>query len=483
MKAIIIVESPAKAKTINKFLGAEYKVMATYGHVRDLPKKNGSVEPDNQFHMKYQITERAQKRVKELTQEAKDADLLLLATDPDREGEAISWHVQEILQKKKELANIPIKRVIFHEITQKAIQEAVSNPRDVDMDMVNAQQARRALDYLVGFNLSPLLWKKIRRGLSAGRVQSVALRLVCEREKEINEFKPREYWSIFVHTQKEDPQFAKSPFQARLVTAEGKNLKKFDIPNEERAKALVAAIENQPLFLADLQQKQVRRNPAPPFITSTLQQEASRKLRFSAKKTMMVAQKLYEGLEVPVEGGGKEVVGLITYMRTDSVNLADEAIKSIRGLVRERYGKEYLPARARRFKSSSKNAQEAHEAIRPTDPQRHPQMLVGVLEKDMLNLYDLIWKRAIASQMAAAKINQVRATISVSELNPKAAFLLRATGSSVAFDGFRKIYNEGTDEVSIQDRDPDAANTMLPPLEKGETLLNKEIKSNQHFTE
>ncbi|MEO5348499.1 MAG: type I DNA topoisomerase [Magnetococcus sp. YQC-3] len=487
MRALVIVESPAKAKTIEKFLGKEYQVIATYGHIRDLPSKGGSVDTERGFQMCYEVPKQSLKHVSALTAAAKGAELLLLATDPDREGEAISWHVLEVLTQKKELAAIPAKRVVFHEITKRAIQEAVAHARDVDMDMVNAQQARRALDYLVGFTLSPLLWKKVRPGLSAGRVQSVALRLVCEREAEILAFKSREYWSILADVEKkrEKGAAASRPFQARLVVAEGKKLGKFDIPDAARAEAWVAAIRGQSLHLIGLEKKQTQRNPAPPFITSTLQQEASRKLGFSAKKTMMVAQRLYEGVELPaMDGsGGGEVEGLISYMRTDSVNLAEEALLALRALIEQRYGKAFLPGKARMYKSSAKNAQEAHEAIRPTNPARTPETLKAVLPRDLYVLYELIWKRTMACQMAAARIDQVVATLAVGEAAATAPFQLRANGSSVAFAGFMDVYSEGQDDVSLQDRDEDDAHTMLPPLQEGEVLQSRQVEPAQHFTE
>ena len=478
MSAIVIVESPAKAKTIEKFLGGGYQVLATYGHIRDLPSKDGSVDTENGFSMRYEVSKQSVKHVAALAKAAKGADELLLATDPDREGEAISWHVLEVLRGKPGLAKIPVRRVVFHEITKRAIQEAVANARAVDMDMVNAQQARRALDYLVGFNLSPLLWKKVRPGLSAGRVQSVALRLVCEREAEIQAFKTQEYWSILAEVKK-----SRSTFSARLVVADGKKLGKFDIPDEARATELVRAVENRPLFLTGLDKKQTSRNPAPPFITSTLQMEASRKLGFSAKRAMMVAQKLYEGAEVPTADGGREVVGLISYMRTDSVNLAGEAVTAIRAMIGQRFGPEYLPKSPRKFKSSAKNAQEAHEAIRPTNPELTPERLKSSLDRDQLRLYELIWKRTMACQMAPAKIDQVVATLAVAVPDEQAPFQFRATGSSVAFPGFMAIYSEGRDEVSLQDRNEEESSTMLPPLEKGEQLASKAIVPHQHFTE
>jgi DNA topoisomerase-1 len=486
MPALVIVESPAKAKTIEKFLGADYQVIATYGHIRDLPSKDGSVDPEQGFRMNYEISKQSSKHVSNLTAAAKHAEVLLLATDPDREGEAISWHVLEVLRDKKELANIPAKRVVFHEITKRAIQEAIGHAREIDMDMVNAQQARRALDYLVGFNLSPLLWKKVRPGLSAGRVQSVALRLVCEREAEVAAFKSQEYWSILVDVEKPPVKGAAAsrPFRARLVVADGKKLGKFDIPNAEQANAWCDAIREQPLHLVQLEKKQSQRHPAPPFITSTLQQEASRKLGFSAKKTMMVAQRLYEGVELPaLDGGPGEVEGLISYMRTDSVNLAEEAIVALRQMIEQRYGAACVPDKPRTYKSSAKNAQEAHEAIRPTNPARTPESLKSVLPRDLFVLYELIWKRSMACQMASARLDQVTATLAVTTPTRQASFQLRANGSSVAFAGFLDVYSEGQDDVSLQDRDEDAAETMLPPLQEGEQLRSRHIDPLQHFTE
>ncbi|WP_130470356.1 type I DNA topoisomerase [Candidatus Magnetaquicoccus inordinatus] len=486
MPALVIVESPAKAKTIEKFLGTEYQVIATYGHIRDLPSKDGSVDPEQGFRMNYEVAKQSSKHVTNLTNAAKQAEMLLLATDPDREGEAISWHVLEVLRQKKELSNLPAKRVVFHEITKRAIQEAIHHAREIDMDMVNAQQARRALDYLVGFNLSPLLWKKVRPGLSAGRVQSVALRLVCERDAEIAAFQSQEYWSILVDVEKIAAKGAPParPFRSRLVVAEGHKLGKFDIPNAQQAQAWCAALQDQPLFLTQLEKKQTQRHPSPPFITSTLQQEASRKLGFSAKKTMMVAQRLYEGVELPASnGGGGEVEGLISYMRTDSVNLAEEALVALQQMIQQRYGPAYLPEKARTYKSSAKNAQEAHEAIRPTNPARTPESLKSVLPRDLFVLYELIWKRTMACQMASARIDQVTATLAVGSANRQAPFQLRANGSSIAFAGFLDVYSEGLDDVSLQDRDEDAAETMLPPLQEGEQLRPRRIDPQQHFTE
>ncbi|MEO5376890.1 MAG: type I DNA topoisomerase [Magnetococcus sp. DMHC-6] len=488
MNAIVIVESPAKAKTIQKFLGPGYQVIATYGHIRDLPKKKGSVDTENQFAMHYEISEDSTKHVTALTKATKGVESILLATDPDREGEAISWHVYEIFREKKLLEKISIKRVVFHEITRRAIQEALVNARDLDLNLINAQQARRALDYLVGFNLSPLLWKKVRMGLSAGRVQSVALRLVCERENEIRGFQVQEYWSVAVMVRKEESLVGKAkpkwkPFEARLTVADGKKLDKLSIANQESAERLVQALEKQPLFIHKLEKKQVSRVPAPPFITSTLQQEASRKLGFAAKKTMMVAQRLYEGVEVPTPEGTTESMGLITYMRTDSVTLAVEAVEVLRELVVSRYDKRFVPKTPRKYKSSAKNAQEAHEAIRPTDPRITPEQLKGVLPAEQWRLYELIWKRTVASQMASAVFDQVAATIAVGKNEPKTPMQLRANGSQIVFSGFLELYAEGRDEVSAQDRNEDEVDTMLPPLEEGEGVLGEQVIPRQHFTE
>ncbi|MBF0347840.1 MAG: type I DNA topoisomerase [Magnetococcales bacterium] len=485
MRAVVIVESPAKAKTINKFLGQDYTVVATYGHIRDLPRKNGSVDTENDFHMQYEVAKQSGKHVTALVKEVKDAEEILLATDPDREGEAISWHVLEVFREKKiALKNKSVKRVVFHEITKRAIDEAILNAREVDMNLVNAQQARRALDYLVGFNLSPLLWKKVRRGLSAGRVQSVALRLVCEREHEIQAFQTQEYWSIDALVAKDGKKDG-HPFAAWLQVADGKKLDKFDIANQEQAEKILKQLAGRDLIVSELEKKQSRRKPSPPFITSTLQQEASRKLGFSAKKTMVCAQRLYEGVEIRDEStGALESYGLITYMRTDSVNLAQEAVTAIREVVTQRFGADYLPKTERKFKSSTKNAQEAHEAIRPTNAALTPEQLRQTLEKDQFRLYELIWKRTMACQMADAQIDNVAATLSVDSPAPDAPFRFRATGSSVRFAGFMKVYLEGRDEVSAQDRTEDEEDKgMLPPLEKGEKLLVKELEPRQHFTE
>ena len=454
---LVIVESPAKAKTINKYLGKDYKVLASYGHIRDLPSKNGSVEPDNDFVMHYEVDADA-KRMKELTASAKEADEIILATDPDREGEAISWHVLEVLREKKALGkNVKVCRVVFNAITKNAVKEGIANPRELDMDLINAQQARRALDYLVGFTLSPVLWRKLPGAKSAGRVQSVALRLICDRESEIEQFVTQEYWDIKTLLQKN--------ILARLIQVEGKKLDKFDIPNEAVARKIEAKIQGQAVNAISIEEKQARRNPKPPFITSTLQQEAARKLGFGAKKTMQLAQKLYEGVN---EDGG-----LITYMRTDGVYVAPEAITAARSLIESKYGASYVPSAPRNYTSKAKNSQEAHEAIRPTDMTREPDSLTGKLDHDMARLYDLIWKRMIASQMESAVFDQVVIDF---ETQDKYA-TLRANGSVVKFDGYQRVYEEGRDD------EEDEESRKLPIINKGEKLAIEEIKTEQHFTE
>jgi DNA topoisomerase-1 len=462
---LVIVESPAKAKTINKYLGSEYKVIASFGHIRDLPSKNGSVLPDEGFAMKYEISDKAGKYVNEIIKLAKQADEVYLATDPDREGESISWHVAELLREKKIIKDdTKFKRIAFNEITKKAVLEAVSNPRIIDTDLVNAQQARRALDYLVGFTLSPILWRKLPGCRSAGRVQSVALRIICEREDEIERFKTQEYWDIGF-----DMLGSKGDkFSAMLSYVDGKKLEKFSIANKESADKIVDRLEGQNFKVLSIQKKQQKRNPAAPFITSSLQQEASRKLGFGAKKTMQIAQKLYEGIDI-----GGETVGLITYMRTDGVTLSSEAVANIRSLINNKYGNKYLSQEERIYKSKSKNAQEAHEAIRPTDITLMPDLLSDKLDKDQLRLYDLIWKRTIACQMESVLVDMVGADL----LSDDGNFTARATGSTIAFDGFYKVYQEGIDDGK------DEENKMLPPLSENEAIDAKKIKPEQHFTE
>lgn len=466
MAAVVVVESPAKAKTIEKYLGRGYKVLASYGHVRAFPKKDGSVDPDNDFAIKYQVIADKKKRLDAIDSAMKKADTLILASDLDREGEAIAWHVAEVLRERGRLKDKTVQRITFNEITKKAIAEAVANPSEVDMKLVDAQQARSALDYLVGFTLSPLLWRKIRSGLSAGRVQSVALRLICEREQLIQNFKPKEFWTINSECKTGD-----APFQAQLHAVEGKALTKFAMIDGVNAKVMARRVEKGDFKVADVQKKKSKQQPAAPFITTTLQMDASRKLGFTARKTMQVAQKLYEGIEV--DG---EPVGLISYMRTDSVNLSEDAITEIRQFIDHKYGDQYLPAQPRRFKTKSKNAQEAHEAIRPTSIERTPDSLKAVLDADGLKLYKLIWKRALASQMSPAILDQVRADIESGSGADK--LTLRATGSTLAFPGFRKLYIEGTDEPAKDDKE-----RLLPALEVGDSIVVKEALAKQHFTE
>jgi len=465
---LVVVESPAKAKTIKKYLGPDFDVVASYGHVRDLVPKEGAVDTDHGFAMKYQIIDRNEKHVQAIAKKLKNADALYLATDPDREGEAISWHLFELLKKRRQLGKRPVYRVVFNEITKRAVQDAVANPRDLSIDLVNAQQARRALDYLVGFNLSPLLWKKVRRGLSAGRVQSPALRLIVEREQEIEAFKTREYWTITADTEKDG-----KGFEAKLTYFAGDKLGQFSIGDEARAKQVEQGLHqaaNGKLNVDKIERKQRKRNPAPPFITSTLQQEAARKLGFTSQRTMRVAQQLYEGVDI---GGG--AMGLITYMRTDSVNLAQEALAEIRDYVAERYGTDHLPPRARMYKTKAKNAQEAHEAIRPTSIRWVPNQIEAHLTKDQARLYALIWKRTLACQMAHALINQVSVDLGAGDGN-----VFRATGSTVASPGFMRVYLEGRDDAKGADDDEER---MLPPLKEGEHLDLLDIRPDQHFTE
>jgi DNA topoisomerase-1 len=465
---LVIVESPAKAKTIKKYLGPDFEVIASYGHVRDLVPKEGAVDTENGFAMKYQIIDRNEKHVQAIAKKLKEADALYLATDPDREGEAISWHLYELLKSRRQLGKRPVFRVVFNEITKRAVQDAVAHPRELSYDLVNAQQARRALDYLVGFNLSPLLWKKIRRGLSAGRVQSPALRLICEREDEIEAFVSREYWSIEADAAKDARRFT-----AKLVEFEGEKVEQFSIVDGERAATVHQTLEQAAagkLKVDEVERKQRKRNPAPPFITSTLQQEAARKLGFTAQRTMRVAQQLYEGVDV---GGGP--IGLITYMRTDSVNLAQEALDEIRAYVTERFGANHLPGQPRFYKTKAKNAQEAHEAIRPTSAYQVPKEIRAHLSADQFKLYELIWKRTLACQMAHALINQVAITLSAGAGN-----LFRATGSTVAEPGFMSVYLEGRDDAKGADDDEER---MLPEMKAGDLVDLIAIRPEQHFTE
>ena len=473
---IVIVESVAKAKAINKYLGSNYKVLASYGHVRDLPSKDGSVEPDKDFQMHWDVDGRSIKVMKEIADAVKNADKLILATDPDREGEAISWHILRILEDRKALKGVPVERVTFNAVTKQSVLDAFKSPRVIDAPLVDAYLARRALDYLVGFTLSPVLWRKLPGARSAGRVQSVALRLVCDREAEIEAFKSEEYWTV--EAQLATPKGEQ--FGARLTAIAGKRLDKLGIKDAASANAIKAAIEGGAFTVASVEKKAVRRNPYAPFTTSTLQQEASRKLGFSAKQTMNVAQRLYEGVDL--DG---ETVGLITYMRTDGVTIIPEAIGAIRKLVEQDFSKRYLPPFIREYKAKAKNAQEAHEAIRPTDPQRKPEEVSRHLQRDQARLYELIWKRAVASQMASAEIEQTAAEIDVPGKDGK-AYGLRANGSVVLFDGFLRLYEEGRDDRvkngKAEEADDDDSR-RLPPLAQGDALKDRGIEAKQHFTE
>jgi DNA topoisomerase-1 len=479
---VVIVESAAKAKAINKYLGSKYKVLASYGHVRDLPPKDGSVEPDNDFRMHWDVDGKSQKIMKEIAAAVKDADKLILATDPDREGEAISWHILRILEDRKALKKgLPVERVTFNAVTKQSVLEAFRTPRAIDDPLVESYLARRALDYLVGFTLSPVLWRKLPGARSAGRVQSVALRLVCDREAEIEAFKTQEYWSIeaLLATPRGEE------FGARLTAIAGQKVDRLDIKDAASAHAIKAAIEGGAFRVTAVEKKAVRRNPAAPFTTSTLQQEASRKLGFSAKQTMNIAQRLYEGVEI-----GGEVTGLITYMRTDGVTIIPEAVSAIRGLIEHEYSRRYLPPFIREYKTKAKNAQEAHEAIRPTDPRRKPDDVVRYLERDQARLYELIWKRAVASQMASAELEQTTADIEVPGRDGK-TYGLRATGSVVTFDGFLRLYEEGRDDRQPQspakngkaEETADDDSRRLPPLAQGDALKDRGIEAKQHFTE
>ena len=453
---LVVVESPAKAKTINKYLGSDYKVLASYGHIRDLPSKDGSVDPDNDFAMTWEFSPVGKKHLNDIIAALKDCDTLILASDPDREGEAIAWHILEELKEKKKLNGKKIERVVFHEITKSAVKEGIENPREIDQDLVSAYMARRALDYLVGFNLSPILWRKLPGSKSAGRVQSVALRLICDRENEIDKFKAEEYWTIDVDLLTAQ----KAEMLTHLINLDGKKLDKFTINSEEKALAAKAKIEAQNFAISNVERKKASRYPAPPFTTSTLQQEAARKLRFSAKKTMQVAQKLYEA-------------GIITYMRTDAVNLSKEAIKACREAIEKYFGASYLPKTAKEYKNKTKNAQEAHEAIRPSDVMNTPKKMELKLDSDAYKLYELIWKRTVACQMNPAILDRVV----VDAKSADGKILLRANGQVIQFDGFLKLYQESKD-----DSDEDDENAILPNVETGESVEKKEIKPAQHFT-
>ncbi|MDP6341947.1 MAG: type I DNA topoisomerase, partial [Alphaproteobacteria bacterium] len=437
---VVVVESPAKAKTINKYLGSDYVVLASYGHVRDLPSKDGSVRPDDDFAMTYECDAKSAKHVKAIADAMRQADHLYLATDPDREGEAISWHVIRALEERYGLKDINAKRVVFNEITKRAVLEGINNPRELDLDLINAQQARRALDYLVGFTLSPVLWRKLPGARSAGRVQSVALRLICEREIEIETFVSREYWSIEVDFRTPGGD----PLIARLTHLDGEKLDRFSLADQAAAEAAVRTIEAGDFTVAKVETKPTRRNPQPPFTTSTLQQEASRKLGFGAGRTMQVAQRLYEGIDI-----GGETVGLITYMRTDGVQMANEAIAQGRSVIEREFGAAYLPEAPRVYRTKAKNAQEAHEAIRPTDFSRLPAEMRRYLDNEQGRLYELIWQRAMASQMAQARLS--RTTIDIAADNQRS--MLRATGSVIEFPGFLKLYEESLDDTAEKAKD------------------------------
>ncbi|MGV3635024.1 MAG: type I DNA topoisomerase [Pseudorhodoplanes sp.] len=464
---IVVVESPAKAKTINKYLGPGYEVLASFGHIRDLPAKDGSVDPDHNFKMIWEVDERAQKRINDIAKAVKGADKLILATDPDREGEAISWHVLEVLKEKKALKDQAIERVVFNAITKQAVSEAMRNPRKIDHALVDAYLARRALDYLVGFTLSPVLWRKLPGARSAGRVQSVALRLVCDRELEIEKFVAREYWSLIatLATPRNDS------FEARLVGADGQKITRLDIGSGKEAEDFKRALESAAFTVASVEAKPARRNPPPPFTTSTMQQEASRKLGFAPAHTMRVAQRLYEGIDI-----GGETIGLITYMRTDGIDMAEEAIAGIRSMIGKNYGRDYVPDAPRRYQNKSKNAQEAHEAIRPTDASRTPREVARALDADQAKLYELIWNRAVASQMQSAELE--RTTVDIAAKVGARNLELRATGQVVKFDGFLTLYQEGQDD-DAEDED----SKRLPAMSQGEPLKKQAIAANQHFTE
>ena len=463
---VVIVESPAKAKTINKYLGPDYHVLASYGHVRDLPPKDGSVLPDEDFAMSWLVDSKSKSRISDISKAVKEADRLILATDPDREGEAISWHVLQILNDKKLLKDKPVERVVFNAITKKSVEEAMANPRQIDAALVDAYLARRALDYLVGFTLSPVLWRKLPGARSAGRVQSVALRLICDREAEIEQFKPQEYWSIVAQL----ANGAGEQFEARIAEFGGEKLHRLDISSEDQAMAIKAHLEAASLTITKVESKPTKRNPFAPFTTSTLQQDASRKLGFSAKRTMQVAQKLYEGIDI-----GGETTGLITYMRTDGVEITPEAIGPIRDRISSQYGSRYLPEKPRVYTSKAKNAQEAHEAIRPTNVERPPDQMARFLDDDQKRLYDLIWKRTVASQMASAEIERTSVDI-VADKGGEMA-MLRATGSVVRFEGFLGVYETKTSD------DEDEDSKRLPALNEGEQVKRESVETKQHFTE
>jgi len=475
---VVIVESPAKAKTLNKYLGKDYAVLSSYGHVRDLLPKDGSVRPEEDFAMDWEFNEKAKKAVSEITKAVKAASSVFLASDPDREGEAIAWHIKEILHEKGLDKNKSIKRVSFNEITKKAVTEAISHPREIDSDLVDAYMARRALDYLVGFSLSPVLWRKLPGSRSAGRVQSVALRLICDREVEIEKFQIQEFWSI----EGEFLTKEKGTVPSYLMILDGKKLEKFTLSTKEEAQAALDSVSKLSYKVFHIERKQTKRNPSPPFTTSTLQQEASRKLGLGATRTMRIAQGLYEGVDI-----GGDTVGLITYMRTDGVYLSSEAIAGARAVIEKDYGQQYLPSSPRIYKNKAKNAQEAHEAIRPTDISRRPEYVAKYLNKEQLELYTLIWQKAVASQMTSVVLDQVSVDIidsnSANRENCKAMF--RAAGSVVVFDGWLKVYREGSDDADIggQKGNDGYGDTRLPKMEEGDGLETKQITQEQHFTQ
>jgi DNA topoisomerase-1 len=475
---IVVVESPAKAKTINKYLGPGYEVLASFGHVRDLPPKDGSVDPKHNFKMIWEVDAKAAKRLADITKAVKGAEALILATDPDREGEAISWHVLEVLKEKKAIKDQKVERVVFNAITKQSVSEAMKHPREIDGALVDAYLARRALDYLVGFTLSPVLWRKLPGARSAGRVQSVALRLVADRELEIERFVAREYWSLaaMLATPRGDV------FEARLVGADGQKIQRLDIGTGAEAESFRKALEDAKFSVASVEAKPARRNPPPPFTTSTMQQEASRKLGFSPAHTMRLAQRLYEGIDI-----GGETVGLITYMRTDGIDVAPEAISAMRGMIGKDYGPNYVPDAPRTYQNKSKTAQEAHEAIRPTDPNRSPKDVASYVDRDQARLYELIWNRAVASQMQSAELERTTVDITATPSPPSPAsgggkgwgrIDLRATGQVIKFDGFLTLYQEGHDEDT-----EDEESRRLPAMSEGENLTKQSISAEQHFTE
>lgn len=463
---ILVVESPAKSKTINKYLGKDFMVIPSFGHIRDLPSKNGSVRPEDNFSMVWDISKTGKKCINDISKNLKNVDELLLATDPDREGEAISWHILDCLKDDLNRKNVSVKRIVFHEITKKAISEALNNPREIDKNLVDAYLARRALDYLFGFSLSPILWRKLPGCKSAGRVQSVALRIITDREDEIDAFKTQEFWSVEAKCKKDSQR----EFVAKLTVLNGEKLSKLSIKSEEEANVAKNNILNEVFAVISVDKKDVKRNAYPPFITSTLQQEASRKLNFSAKKTMQIAQNLYEGVEI-----GGERKALITYMRTDSVNLSKEFVEQSREFIAKQYGDEFIPEKYNVYKSKVKNAQEAHEAIRPINVDVTPSSLSGILDSDLLKLYDLIWKRAVASQMKYAVYNQVQIDIA----NHSKNIVLHVAGSTLTFEGYLKVYEEGKDSGETED----AEIQNLPILEIGDAIQINDVVCNQHFTQ